>query len=152
MCLILLKQCRANVNDKNLVDICVTLIQPALQSHEDRENFLLAIESIGQLCLLDRELFENYSRIFLAILADTFSNNAEDEVIDDETLKETLLALKCSIDGLIVHGTSPETEDLQVIIMQHFIFIRNKRLRQVTIEGVCKMLFSIKISTTLELQ
>jgi hypothetical protein len=26
LCLILLKQCRANVNDKNLVDICVTLI------------------------------------------------------------------------------------------------------------------------------
>jgi len=47
LCLILLKQCRANVNDKNLVDICVTLIQPALQANEDRENFLLAIESIG---------------------------------------------------------------------------------------------------------
>lgn len=68
LCLILLKQCRANVNDKNLVDICVTIIQPALQATDDRENLHLAIESIGLLSLLDKDLFENYSRIFSAIL------------------------------------------------------------------------------------
>lgn len=47
LCLYLLKMCRVNVNDMNLVDICVTLIQPALQETDDRDNFLLALESIG---------------------------------------------------------------------------------------------------------
>lgn len=37
LCLILLKQCRVNINDKNLIDICQTLIQPALKATEDKE-------------------------------------------------------------------------------------------------------------------
>jgi hypothetical protein len=143
LCLILLKQCRANVNDKNLVDICVTIIQPALQATDDRDNLVLAIESIGLLSLLDKDLFENYSRIFSAILADAADNSRN---CDDGSIIETLIALKSSIDGLICHGTSEVTEDLQQVILQHFMFSADKRLRQVTVEGVCKMLFSSTIT------
>jgi hypothetical protein len=57
---------------------------------------------------LDGELFGNYSRIFLAILADTIANDCYDE----STLKETIISIKCSIDGLIIHGTNSETEEL----------------------------------------
>ena len=56
LCLILLKQCRADVNDQNLISICDTLIGPTIQS-KDKDNMLLAIECIGLLCLLDKELF-----------------------------------------------------------------------------------------------
>lgn len=35
LCLILLKQCRANVKDENLVEICTTLISPALKTVDD---------------------------------------------------------------------------------------------------------------------
>lgn len=56
LCLILLRQCRADVNDQNLIQICDTLIRPTIQS-KDRDNMLLAIECIGLLCLLDKELF-----------------------------------------------------------------------------------------------
>lgn len=69
LCLILLKQCRADVNDQNLISICENLIGPTIQS-KDRDNMLLAIECIGLLCLLDKELFQNYSRIFQTILTE----------------------------------------------------------------------------------
>ena len=36
--LILLKSLRADTNDSNLVEICETLIQPALQASEDSDN------------------------------------------------------------------------------------------------------------------
>ena len=71
LCLILLKQCRASVADKTLLEICVALIQPALSSADDEEIQMLAIESIGLLGLLDRELFANYSAVFHAILEDS---------------------------------------------------------------------------------
>lgn len=95
---------------------------------------------------MDSELFGNYSRIFLAILADTISNDN----YDDNTLIETIISLKCSIDGLIIHGTNEETEELQSVILDHYMYSKNKKLRQVTIEGICKMLFSIKFSGKLE--
>ena len=37
LCLILLKQCRVNINDKNLIYFCQTLIQPAFKATEDKE-------------------------------------------------------------------------------------------------------------------
>lgn len=111
LCLILLKQCKPNVNDKNLVDICVTIISPALQCTEDKDNLLLAIESIGLLSLLDKDLFGNYSIIFYTILAETSEilhkkRHKQGDFLDEGSLKETLIALKSSIDGLIVHGTT----------------------------------------------
>jgi len=56
LCLILLKQCRADVNDQNLISICENLLGPTMQS-KDQDNMLLGIECIGLLCLLDKELF-----------------------------------------------------------------------------------------------
>ena len=78
---------------------------------------MLAIESIGQLCLLDSDLFSGWSVIFKAILTDVFENHSKDEHINDDTLKETLIALKSSIDAMIVHGTTSETPNdlLQII-------------------------------------
>ena len=35
----------------------------------------------------------------------------------DNTLHETIIALKSSIDGLIVHGTNRNTEQLQRLII-----------------------------------
>jgi hypothetical protein len=53
-----------------MVEICQSLIQPALQATEDKDNHLLAIEAIGLLSLLDEELFNAYSRIFQTFLED----------------------------------------------------------------------------------
>jgi len=35
LCLVLLKQCRANVNDKNLIEICEGVIGPAIENTND---------------------------------------------------------------------------------------------------------------------
>jgi hypothetical protein len=64
----------------------------------------------------------------------------------DITKKQTILALKASIDGLIFYGTNKKTEQLQQMILQQYMFSSDKQLRQITIEGVCKMLFSHKIT------
>lgn len=101
LCLILLKQCRADVNDQNLISICETLIGPAIQS-KDKDNMLLAIECIGLLCLLDKELFQNYSKIFETILVE---ENTE------ANLREKIIALKSSVDSLIIHGVDPRTTE-----------------------------------------
>lgn len=63
---------------------------------------LLAIECIGLLCLLDKELFTNYSTIFHTILTE--------DVLEDN-LREKIIALRSSVDALIIHGT----ESLQPI-------------------------------------
>jgi hypothetical protein len=99
LCLILLKQCRADVNDQNLISICETLIGPTIQS-KDRDNMLLAIECIGLLCLLDKELFQNYSKIFQTILT---------EDVQEDNLREKIIALKSSVDSLIIHGVDQKT-------------------------------------------
>lgn len=101
LCLILLKQCRADVNDQNLISICETLIGPAIQS-KDKDNMLLAIECIGLLCLLDKELFQNYSKIFQTILTD-------EGVEGEDTQREKIIALKSSVDSLIIHGVDAKT-------------------------------------------
>jgi hypothetical protein len=44
---------KVNVSDKNLVDLCETLILPALQLVDDKDNHVIAIESIGLLSLLN---------------------------------------------------------------------------------------------------
>ncbi len=35
LCLILLKQCKVNYEDENLIEICTNLIQPALKATDD---------------------------------------------------------------------------------------------------------------------
>lgn len=111
--LILLKSLRADTNDSNLVEICETLIQPALQASDDSDNQILAIEAIGLLSLLDEIMFNNYSRIFMAILKGSlhikdFSNLHP----RDDTKKKVIIALKASIDGLIFYGSNTDTEQL----------------------------------------
>jgi Nuclear condensing complex subunits, C-term domain len=83
-----------------LISICETLIGPAIQS-KDKDNMLLAIECIGLLCLLDKELFQNYSKIFQTILTE--------EIEGEDTLREKIIALKSSVDSLIIHGIEAKT-------------------------------------------
>lgn len=135
LCLILLKQCRADVNDQNLVSICETLIGPTIQS-KDKDNMLLAVECIGLLCLLDKELFHNYARIFETILSE-----------GEDNLREKVIALKSSVDALIIHGgEARSTQKLQRLLLEDYLVSRDPTLRQVAIEGVCKMLFSRKLT------
>ncbi len=101
---------------------------------------LLAIECIGLLCLLDKELFQNYSRIFQTILT-------EDVSAEDTNLREKIIALKSSVDSLIIHGVEAKTTlKLQRIIIEDYMVIKDRILRQITIEGICKMLFSRKLT------
>lgn len=65
-------------------------------------------------------------------------------------LRLGIIALKSSIDGLIFFGSSEETEPIEQAIFQHLIFSKNQMVRQVTIEGVCKMLFSTRLTGALK--
>lgn len=104
---------------------------------------LLAIECIGLLCLLDKELFQNYSKIFQRILQ---------EELSEENLREKIIALRSSVDALIIHGVDQKTQKLQKIIIEDYMVIKDKVLRQITIEGICKMLFSRKLTQDAESQ
>lgn len=117
LCLILLKQARVSHKDQNIIDICETLISPALQNTGDIENLLLALESIGQICLIQKDLFETYSRIFFALLSDTLYSLQNQETLSESSLIEAIIALQSSIDGFIVHGPSEQTEELQALIL-----------------------------------
>jgi hypothetical protein len=148
--LILLKQCRANVHDSNMIDICQTIIMPLLQKTQDRENQLMAVESIGLISLLEPFLFDNYSQIFETILANFSRSGSFDESDHgDISLKLAIIALKCSFDGLIFYGANGKTENLRQLIFTQYLFSPIKKLRQITIEGMCKMLFSQKFNTSL---
>lgn len=99
---------------------------------------LLAIECIGLLCLLDKVLFQNYSTIFQTILT---------EDVEEDNLREKIIALKSSVDSLIIHGAEVKTtQKLQRIIVEDYMVIKDRILRQITIEGICKMLFSRKLT------
>ena len=98
---------------------------------------LLGLECIGLICLLDKSLFQNYSLIFQSILLDDLTKN---------NLNEKIIALKSSVDSLIIHGADSSTQKLQKIIVEDYMLIKNKVLRQITIEGITKMLFSRKLA------
>jgi len=54
--------------------------------------------------------------------------------------------LKSAVDGLIIHGICDEgTIELFDLITGEYLFVKDRVLRQVTIEGVCKMMFSPKL-------
>lgn len=72
------------------------------------------------------------------------------EESDELKLKQTILALKASFDGLIFYGVNDKSEKLQQIIVKEYIYSRDSRLRQVTLEGICKMLFSIRITKDIQ--
>ena len=88
------------------------MIAPTIAS-KDKDNMLLAIECIGLLCLLDKELFVNYSTIFHTILAeDVHGTVATTTASDNESnLREKLIALRSSVDALIIHGIDPAGAD-----------------------------------------
>ena len=61
LCRSLLKACRqTNENDHNLMQICSTVIGPALNSH-DSANMGIALECVGLLTLLNKHIFSNYA-------------------------------------------------------------------------------------------
>lgn len=62
---------------------------------------LLAFECIGLLCILDREVFLNYSKIFTQILE-------EETGPDKENRREKVISIKSVVDGLIIHGIGEE--------------------------------------------
>ena len=125
LCRSLLKQCRlANVHDQNIINICETLIHPAVLNNEDKENLLIAFECIGLICILDKDVFLNYSKIFTQILEEEIS-------ADKENRREKVIAIKSVVDGLIVHGI---TEDDQMsyffdILTTNYIMIKDRILR-----------------------
>ena len=145
LCSTLLKQCRANISDKNLIDICQNLIMPSLQT-DDRDMLVLSFESIGLLSLLDKGLFHNYSKIYLAIMMDCVSNFQSAASLDEKDLHETIIVLRSSFDGLIMHGVDEETQRLQDFILDNFLYCHCRPIRQISVEGICKLLFSIKVN------
>ena len=66
---------------------------------------------------------------------------------EDTNLREKIIALKSSVDSLIIHGVDAKTTlKLQRIIIEDYMVIKDRILRQITIEGICKMLFSRKLT------
>ena len=87
---------------------------------------------------MDKVLFQNYSTIFQTILT---------EDVEEDNLREKIIALKSSVDSLIIHGAEVKTtQKLQRIIVEDYMVIKDRILRQITIEGICKMLFSRKLT------
>ena len=140
LCRSLLKQCRlSNVNDHNMINICETLIHPAVLKYEDKDNLLMAFECIGLICILDKDVMLNYSKIFTQILEEEISP-------DKDNKREKVIAIKSIVDGLILHGIEEEQFlNFFNILTDNYLKVKDRTLRQVTIEGVCKMLFTTKL-------
>ena len=97
-----------------------------------------AIECFGLLIILDREVFISY--------VDTFQTFLSEEEPLYDNLHERVVAIKSVVDGLMIHGICDEkAKGLFDTVTSKYLTIRQKVLRQVTIEGVCKMLFSPKL-------
>ena len=122
-----------------MVEVCESLIQPAIETG-DPDLTLLAIECIGLVTMLDKEVFTNYSSIYISILKNASTQQSEQE------LRSKLIALKSAIDGLMVHGVCDEsTQELFDLITQNYMQGNDPYLRQITVEGVCKMMFNNKL-------
>ena len=60
--------------------------------------------------------------------------------------EEKLIAIKSVVDNLIIHGLVDDaSRELFDLITGRYLSIKDRILRQVTIEGVCKMLFTMKL-------
>ena len=127
-----------------MIDICQRLILPALRNTDDVLSQLIGIESIGLLGLLNKELFMNYSAIFSALLEERIEGFNETLEVEQGSLHETIVALKAIFDGLIMHGIDTETRELQDYVIANFLYCHNLPLRQIAVEGVAKLMFSIK--------
>ena len=97
---------------------------------------LLAIECIGLLSILDKSVFLNYHQVFSQILES--ENSCGDESTDPKEvqasreyyLKEKVIALKATIDGLIMQGIiSDSTGALFTYVTADYLKIKNRYLR-----------------------
>jgi hypothetical protein len=96
----------------------------------------IALECVGLLTLLNKNIFSNYAEIFKTCL----------EVDDPEAQRDRIIALKSSIDGLIVHGVFDDiTGKLFDMVTGDFLKTSDRIIRQVAIEGVCKLMFVPKL-------
>ena len=140
LCRTMLKQCRLkNVNDQHVIEICETIIHPCVQKHVDKENMLIAFECIGLICVLDSDVFLSYGQIFMNILAEELEPEKDNK-------REKVIAIKSVVDSLIIHGIDqPQLSAFFDILTGQYLSVRNRVLRQVSIEGVCKMLFTPKL-------
>ena len=97
---------------------------------------MLAFECIGLICILDKEVFLNYSKIFTEILQAEISPEKDNK-------REKVIAIKSVVDGLIIHGIGEDQfKSFFEILTTNYLTTKDRILRQVTIEGVCKMLFT----------
>lgn len=124
LCRSLLKQCRlANVHDQNVINICETLIHPAILNMNDKENCLIAFECVGLICILDKNVFLNYSKIFTEILQEELSPEKDNK-------REKVIAIKSVVDGLILHGIKEQQlEKFFEIITVDYLTTKDRVLR-----------------------
>jgi hypothetical protein len=65
---------------------------------------------------------------------------------ESENARDRIIALKSAVDGLIVHGAYDDiTGELFDMVTGDFMKTNDRILRQVAIEGVCKMMFVPKL-------
>ena len=81
----------------DLISICETLIHPAVANFTDKENLLIAFECVGLICIVDKNVMINYSKLFQQVLGEEISH-------DKDNKREKVIAIKSVVDGMIVHG------------------------------------------------
>lgn len=89
----------------------------------DKENLLLAFECIGLICILDKSVFLNYSKIFTEILDDEIDPEKDNK-------REKVIAIKSVVDGLIIHGISePQLDTFFEILTKKYLTVKDRILR-----------------------
>ena len=128
-----------------VVNACKSLLSTCTEQIDD-QLFLLSFECTGLLCLIDKEIFIEYAEIFnkgLVVENDEESANLRGQVI----------AIKCTVDGLLIHGRcSPQASDLFRILTSFYLRHSDALLRRLTAEGVCKMFFTLDLCEESESQ
>ena len=79
-------------------EMCQGLTIPVLQATKDFENFYLALECIGLICILDKAIFIQYAD-------ELYQKITEKEGFEP---REKEIAIKAAMDGLIVHAKPKE--------------------------------------------
>jgi hypothetical protein len=136
------------VSNNNILEASQILIECAIKTG-DKENLLQAIEILGLLSILFKDIFVSYVGTFKKILTkteDACFDEIDSKYDREHFLKEKIIALKCTIDGILLHGICSDTvEQAFDLITTDYLKSKNIYLRQVTIEGVCKLLITKKI-------
>ena len=99
-------------------------MHPCITKHEDQENNLVALECVGLICVLDCDVFLNYSSIFNNILAEDIMDG------DRDNKRAKVIAIKSVVDGLIIHGIEDDRlAQFFDILTNQYLNIRNRILR-----------------------